>query len=146
VRQETDPNWVATLLGRAGFALDRTLIYGTGGAAWADLRDRASFAYTPTVTGAVTRANSGTAYGPYYNGGGGSGVRTGWTAGGGVEFLAAPNITIGAEYRHTKIGDGNGFVGSNGSNGVSERGSAGYHDDAVLGRLNVKFSEFSPMF
>ncbi|HEY5006501.1 MAG TPA: outer membrane beta-barrel protein [Caulobacteraceae bacterium] len=146
VRQDTNPDWVATLRGRAGFALDRTLLYGTGGVAWADMRNRASFTYAPSVTGAVTTANPGTTFGPYSNGGGNDGVRTGWTAGGGVEFLAAPNITVGAEYRHTEIGGGNGFVGSSAPNGVSERGSAGFHDDAVLGRVNVKFSEFSHMF
>jgi len=146
VRNETDPDWVATLRGRAGLAVDRTLFYGTGGVAWANLNDRASFTYTPTVTGAVSTANPGVAFGPYANGGGESRVRTGWTAGGGVEFLAAPNITIGAEYRHTEIGAGNGFVGSTAANGVSERGSAQYRDDAVLGRVNVKFSQFSHMF
>jgi outer membrane immunogenic protein len=146
VRNETNPDWVATLRGRAGFAADRTLFYGTGGVAWADLNNRAGFTYTPTVTGAVTTANPGVAYGPYSNGGGDSRVRTGWTAGGGVEFLAAPNITIGAEYRHTEIGAGSGFVGSTAANGVSERSSAQYRDDAVLGRVNVKFSQFSHMF
>jgi outer membrane immunogenic protein len=146
VRNETDPDWVATLRGRAGLAVDRTLFYGTGGVAWANLNDRASFTYTPTVTSAVTTANPGVAYGPYSNGGGDSRVRTGWTAGGGVEFLAAPNITIGAEYRHTEIGAGNGFVGSTAANGVSERGSNQYRDDAVLGRVNVKFTQFSHMF
>jgi outer membrane immunogenic protein len=146
VRNQTDPQWVATLRGRVGFAMDRTLIYGTGGAAWADLRNRASFTYAPTVTGAVTTANPGVTYGPYSNSGGSSGVRTGWTAGAGVEFLAAPNITLGAEYRHTEIGSSQGFIGSNGPNGVSERGSAGFRDDAVLGRVNFKFSAFSHMF
>jgi outer membrane immunogenic protein len=146
VRNEVNPEWVATLRGRAGFALDRMLIYGTGGAAFADLRNRASFTYAPVVTSAVSTANSGVTFGPYSNGGSGSSTRTGWTAGGGVEFLAAPNITIGAEYRHTEIGSGNQVIGSNGPNGVSERGSAGFHDDAVLGRVNVKFSEFGHMF
>ncbi len=146
VRNQTSPDWVATLRGRAGFALNRTLLYGTGGVAWADLRNRASFTYAPSVTGAVTTANPGASFGPYSNSGGRDGVRTGWTAGGGVEFMAAPNITVGAEYRHTEIGAGNGFVGSSGANGVSERGSAGFRDDAVLGRVNVKFSEFSHMF
>jgi outer membrane immunogenic protein len=146
VRTETNPDWVATLRGRAGFALDRMLIYGTGGVAWAEMHNRASFTYTPSVTAAVTTANPGATFGPYSNGGGDDGVRTGWTAGGGVEFLAAPNITVGAEYRYTDIGSGNGSIGSRGPNGVSERGSASFHDEAVLGRVNVKFSEFSHMF
>ena len=32
----TDHNWYATLAGRLGFAWDRWLIYGKGGAAWMD--------------------------------------------------------------------------------------------------------------
>jgi outer membrane immunogenic protein len=142
VRHDISPQWVATLRGRVGFAMDRTLIYGTGGAAWADLRNRASYTYTPTVTSGVTTANPGTTYGPYSNSGSRSGTRTGWTAGAGVEFLMAPNVTLGAEYRHTEIGTGTGFMGSTGANGVSERGSSTFRDDAVLGRVNFKFSNW----
>ena len=80
---------MATLRGRAGFAIDRMLLYGTGGVAFADLHDRASYTYSPAVTNAVATANPGVSYGPYTSGGGASGVRTGWTAGGGVGRSAA---------------------------------------------------------
>ncbi len=146
VRNSSSANWVATLRGRAGFAWGPTLVYGTGGVAWADLRDSARFTYAPTVTPAVVAANPGVAFGPFSNGGSNSGVQTGWTAGGGVEFLATPNITVGAEYRHTQIGTGNGLIGFTGPNGVFERGNLSFRDDAVLGRVNFKFSDWTHMF
>ena len=142
----SDARWVSTVRGRVGFALDRALIYGTGGLAIADLRDRAAYTYAPTVTAAVAAANPGASYGPYDSYGGDSGVRTGWTVGGGVEFLLARNVTVGAEYRHTEIGSGDRTFGSYDANGVAETGRYGYRDDAVLGRINIKFNGLRSMF
>ena len=33
-----------------------------------------------------------------------SDVRTGWTAGGGIEYLVLPNVTLRVEYRYTDFG------------------------------------------
>jgi outer membrane immunogenic protein len=63
-------NWLATARGRAGWAFDRVLLYGTGGGAFAN----AGF----TGLGSTTM--------------------DGWTAGGGLEFAFAPNWTAKAEY------------------------------------------------
>lgn len=143
----SDPQWIATVRGRLGLAVNRMLIYGTGGVAFANLRERASYAYAPTVTSAVTTANPGVTYGPYANGGGDwSGTHTGWTAGAGVEFMAAPNLTLGAEYRHTEIGAYGHGGGSGAPNGVYERTRLGFTDDAVLARVNLKFSGLHGMF
>jgi len=62
--------WLATVRGRAGWAWDRILFFGTGGAAFAPA--------------AVTGLNSIT--------------MTGWTAGGGIEYAFTPNWTAKAEY------------------------------------------------
>jgi outer membrane immunogenic protein len=62
--------WLATVRGRAGFAYDRVLFYGTGGAAFANAQ----------VTGL------------------GSTTMDGWTAGGGIEWAFTPNWTAKAEY------------------------------------------------
>ena len=62
--------WLATVRGRAGWAWDRILFFGTGGAAFAPA--------------AVTGLNSTT--------------MTGWTAGGGIEYAFTPNWTAKAEY------------------------------------------------
>jgi outer membrane immunogenic protein len=60
---ETDVRWLATLRGRVGYAvLDRLLVYGTGGAAWAK--------FSPSI-GALPGFVDYT--------------QSGWTAGGGLE-------------------------------------------------------------
>jgi outer membrane immunogenic protein len=62
-------DWLATVRGRAGWALDRVLLYGTGGAA---------FAPAAVIGGSTTM--------------------TGWTAGGGIEYAFTPNWTAKVEY------------------------------------------------
>jgi outer membrane immunogenic protein len=66
--------WIATARGRAGYAIDRVLLYVTGGGAFANLQ-----APGITTTG------------------------TGWTAGAGVEFALAQNWTAKAEYLFVDI-------------------------------------------
>ncbi len=140
VHTTADPSWIATVRGRVGFAFERALFYGAGGVAFADLHNRASYAYSPSVTPAVAAANPGASFGPYRSSGSSSGVHVGWTAGAGVEFMTTRNITIGAEYRHTDIGGRNVAYGSSGPNGTSESFRSHFTDDAVLARVNFKFS------
>jgi outer membrane immunogenic protein len=71
--------WLATARGRVGVALDRVLIYGTGGAAFQQLK----FSAGPPVIPVAASATSN----PF-----------GWTAGGGVEYAFSPNWSIKAEY------------------------------------------------
>ncbi len=67
-------NWLATARGRLGYAWDRVLLFGTGGAAFAP-------ASLP----------------------GGSTTMDGWTAGAGVEVAVAPNWTVKAEYLYVNF-------------------------------------------
>jgi outer membrane immunogenic protein len=90
--------WLGTIRGRLGWAFDRTLIYGTGGVAFANLKDQLSDPNLP-----FTAAPS-------------SG-RTGWAAGGGIEHAFADHWTAKVEYLHVGFGDrtatdtsGNGYV------------------------------------
>ncbi len=66
--------------GRAGWAIDRVLLYGTGGAAFAPVQ-------------------AGFNGGPFQ-----SSTQVGWTAGAGVEFAFAPNWTAKAEYLYADLG------------------------------------------
>jgi outer membrane immunogenic protein len=145
-RTRTDPNWVATVRGRVGLAANRMLFYGTGGVAFVDLTDRAAFEYAPTTTTAVNTANPGTTFGPYTSGGSQGQTHTGWTAGGGVEFKASHNVSFGAEYRHTEIGDYNRTLGFGGANGTYEHVRQGFSDDAVLAKVNLRFDSLGHMF
>ncbi len=70
---------------RVGFAWDQFLFYGTGGAAFASIRNSVL-----TVGGGPSdEATIG---------------RVGWTAGGGIEYALDPSWTIRAEYRYTDYG------------------------------------------
>jgi outer membrane immunogenic protein len=77
---ETKADWLSTVRGRAGWALDRVLLYGTGGAAFAPIQ-------------------AGFSGGPFQ-----STTQVGWTAGAGLEFAFAPNWTAKAEYLYADLG------------------------------------------
>ncbi len=71
-------NWFGTLRGRVGYLFTPTLLlYGTGG-----------FAY-----GGIQAGNF-------------NNTRTGWTAGGGVEWMFMPNWSAKAEYLYTDLSSG----------------------------------------
>ncbi len=77
----TQSDWLATVRGRAGYAWDRVLFYGTGGGAFGNIQ--AAAAGLPFATG----------------------TQTGWTAGAGVEFAFAPNWTAKVEYLYVNLGN-----------------------------------------
>jgi outer membrane immunogenic protein len=86
-------SWLATIRGRAGFAADHWLFYGTGGAAIADVKySNAYTAFSPHGAGAdfETAAASQT--------------RVGWAAGGGVDYALSQNLVLSAEYLHVDLG------------------------------------------
>jgi len=78
---ETKSDWLATVRGRAGYAFDRFLVYGTGGAAFGNLQAGAGFAPFSSTT------------------------QIGWTAGAGVEFAFTPNLTAKVEYLYVDLGN-----------------------------------------
>jgi outer membrane immunogenic protein len=96
--------WDSSLRGRLGWLVTpSTMIYGTGGVAFG--RVTGTFNYTASeIDGCSPCA--------YVNGGGmWSTVRTGATAGGGVETLVStgvgpfPSMTLRVEYRYTDLGN-----------------------------------------
>lgn len=84
---ETDKaSWLGTTRLRAGWAADRWFFYGTGGVAYANLREDG------TASGALV--------GPYS----GSNTLLGWTAGGGVEAALVGKWTAKVEYLYASFG------------------------------------------
>ena len=75
--------WQGSLRARAGFAVDRALIYATGGLALADIKH--TYINPPVAEGF-------------------SKTRVGWTLGAGVEYSFTQNITGRVEYRYTDFG------------------------------------------
>jgi outer membrane immunogenic protein len=92
---ETQLNWVASLRGRVGFALDRFLPYITGGFAFGEMDSTVGDTdgagnFDPIATGGAGIAT-------------GSEIATGWTAGGGIEVGVLDWLSIGSEYRYTDV-------------------------------------------
>ena len=80
-------SWIATATARLGYAVQpQLLLYAKGGAAW----ERSSLDYTITGMGVANFS--------------GSEQRAGWTVGGGLEYLIAPNWSVFAEYNHMDFG------------------------------------------
>lgn len=80
LRCQREMDWLATVVGRAGYASGRWLVYGFGGVAWADLDTDVSFLGFTLVQGGETHV--------------------GWTAGFGVEHAITDAITARIEYAH----------------------------------------------
>ena len=89
------PGVISTIRARVGYAFDRTLVYFTGGGAFAGSSGSGSITYTPTGDTAPTATFTG----------GGSGTRSGWTLGGGLEYAVTPHWTIKAEDLYANFGN-----------------------------------------
>jgi outer membrane immunogenic protein len=85
VTAEAGTEWQASVRARLGFALDRTLVYATGGVAFTD-------AYAQASAGGVTLEVDDNF--------------TGYTVGGGLEHAINDEWNIRGEYRYSDFGDG----------------------------------------
>ena len=89
-----DVNWLATIRGRAGIALDRVLVFATGGAAVAEVESN----YTISITGGTQPSGLPLPIVGRTFGFGDDKTLAAWTVGGGLEFAATQHVTIKAEY------------------------------------------------
>jgi outer membrane immunogenic protein len=95
VTLDTDADFIATIRGRLGYAMDRTLLYVTGGGAF--VRNEIS----------VTVAGGGLVLGATDDQ-----WHTGWTLGAGVEHAFTPNWRVKLEYLYMDFGSENYFGGA----------------------------------
>ncbi len=105
--------WWGTLRGRAGIAMGRLLLYGTGGLAFASL-DEVSLEIDQE------KAND-------------SELRAGWVVGGGVELAFTDSVSAKVEYLHMDFGS---------TDGLTSKGSKYSFDnevDVVRAGLNFRF-------
>ena len=125
---------------RLGYALNRWLVYGTGGWATADLKVTSAAAATPPAFFNPTSSNTE--------------ILNGWTLGAGFVYALTDTISLGAEYRHTDFGRAQFPVVAGGTTGgfiaVPVRGAigafstggdainAGLVEDQVTAKLNFK--------
>ena len=110
----TQANWLATVRGRAGYAWDRLLFYGTGGAAFANVQ---------AAAGAL----------PFF-----SSTQAGWTAGVGVEYAIWPNWTAKLEYLFVDLANASCPVGNCGATGGLNT-AVSLNENIVRGGINFKF-------
>lgn len=94
--QDTKIDWLATARGRVGYAFNELLVYGTSGVAWGHGNVVNTQVTSPTqFSGPVGQSENW------------STLRTGWTAGGGVEYGFARNWTTKLEYLYMDFGTTN---------------------------------------
>jgi outer membrane immunogenic protein len=94
---ETQERWLVTARGRLGLSGwgwwgDKTMVYVTGGAAWAKI-DASEWLF----------ANNGT--GPIRTGHQESNTRSGWTVGGGIEYAVGYGWSVRSEFLYVKFDD-----------------------------------------
>ncbi len=123
-------DWFGTVRGRLGYAFDRTLVYATGGFAYADINKSAvislpvntNFRYDDTATG--------------------------YTVGGGVETKVSPNWSLKVEYQYINLGENNLKNTVTGANLAADRGGPGGEDafHTVRAGINYHFNkEYEPL-
>jgi outer membrane immunogenic protein len=86
-------NWIGTVTGRVGYAVNNWLLFAKGGWAWAGFAGNS----TEYNAAGTTVVDVGSA----------SSTRSGWTVGGGVEYGLAPHVTAKLEYDYVDFGTAN---------------------------------------
>ena len=106
-QQSTD--WYGTVRGRAGWlATPNLLLFGTGGFAYGRVAASANYITNPFDGGGFSVGGGGFSF-LCFNGvtcfaGSSSTIRTGWTAGGGVEWLLDQHWSAKVEYQFVDLG------------------------------------------
>jgi outer membrane immunogenic protein len=126
-------DWFGTVRGRLGYAFDRALVYGTGGFAYGDGPNNCNSTF---AAGVCTGSND---------------LRTGWAAGGGLEYAFTPNLTGKIEGLYVNLERNNNasryvgdFVAAGVATPIFANGRRTRDDEFVVVRagLNYKFNSF----
>jgi outer membrane immunogenic protein len=114
--------WYATTTGRIGYTITPTvLVYGKGGAAF--IENKFSVLGANGFLSESARSD-----------------RIGWTAGGGVEWMYMPNVSVFLEYQHMDFGSKSAsFTNGPGTVGVADVIASKQHFETVMTGLNFHF-------
>ena len=105
-------DYIGTVRGRLGYTFTPSLlVYATGGFAYGGVRSS-----TTTVDNLVPTAG---VVSPYFTNGSRSTTLTGYTVGGGLEYLFAPNLSLKAEFLYYDLGSLNYNAGTLTSNAAA---------------------------
>ncbi len=147
-------DWLGTVRGRLGWLVMPTLlVYGTGGFAYGGVHASATHALGATEAGANVANAQPFSYSiavPTFGGVGNySGTRTGWTAGGGFEWMIAPNWSVKAEalyydlgsvtFASTPVGAFSNGAGAGPSLAYSNAPATRVRYDGVIARAGVNY-------
>jgi outer membrane immunogenic protein len=80
-------HWYGTVRGRLGWAAGPVLLYGTGGLAYGKVDLASSFSVENLSVSAQATS-----------------VKTGWVAGGGIEYMVQPNVALSLGYQYLDLG------------------------------------------
>jgi outer membrane immunogenic protein len=128
---ETQERWLVTARGRLGLTGwgwwgDRTMVYATGGAAWAKI-DASEWAFLASGRGPIVFGHQE------------SNVRSGWTVGGGIEYALGYGWSVKSEYLYVKFDDYTTFTtGPFAIGNVSPR-EVRLDDHIIRAGMNYKF-------
>jgi outer membrane immunogenic protein len=90
---QTQERWLVTARARLGWTIwDRTMVYATGGAAWAKI-DASEWVFAANGTGPIRTGHQE------------SNVRSGWTVGAGAEYALGYGWSAKGEYLYVKFDD-----------------------------------------
>lgn len=90
---DVSTTWLATVRPRIGYAVDRMMVYATGGVAFGNVSLFDTYvAHSPNGAGNDSGATAG------------SQTKTGWAAGAGFDFAVVPNVILSVEYLHVDLG------------------------------------------
>jgi outer membrane immunogenic protein len=110
ITAEQSTDWYGTVRGRAGWlATPNLLLFGTGGFAYGRVDGSASLVFNAPGPGTLLIINSGgfslkcVHGGPCFSGSSAE-IRTGWTAGGGAEYLLDQHWSAKIEYQFVDLG------------------------------------------
>jgi outer membrane immunogenic protein len=130
-------DWFGTVRGRVGvLAAPQWLLYGTGGLAYG--QTKSSFINTDLTTGCVAAAT-------ICANGASSSVRTGWTAGAGVEAMLAPSWSFKLEYLYVDLGRRSMNVAASTIPAILFTTSTAYRENIVRVGVNYHFNWAGPV-
>jgi outer membrane immunogenic protein len=89
-KTDYDMDWLSTVRARVGIALDRWLLYGTGGLAFGEVSLQSSVTVGQPAMGRLTGSEDAT--------------ESGWTAGGGGALAVTDNVSLKAEALYYDLG------------------------------------------
>jgi len=115
---QTANDWLATLRGRLGFAIDRVLIYGTAGGAYGDVKS------TPGTAASTNNSEFG------------------WTAGAGLEFAITDNVTAKAEYLFVDLANSSYACPAAVCAAAATTAPVSFDTSLIRAGLNFKFNPF----